>query len=251
MKTLQGSLLREELFEREVSVQQVDVWDHERSEPVSGFAWGADSVTSVRFNPAEPDLLASAGSDRSIALYDLRSATPIRKLIMQVKCPPALLSRSCTMASTHNGQKPQIWECKFCLRFGSIEEALQCACALGRDFSLAHALLAVTIPSALSLAKPLCYTSGLWTHFDLAGGDISWDFALQTRSNSIAWNPMEAFNFTVANEDCCLYTYDMRRLQSASCVHKVCSSASTSLRSCFLFHLFVCISVSPLCVHLY
>ncbi len=32
---------------------------------------------------------------------------------------------------------------------------------------------------------------------------------------------MEAFNFTVANEDCCLYTYDMRKLTSALCVHKV------------------------------
>ena len=63
---------------------QVDVWDHERSEPISNFSWGSDSVTSVRFNPAEPDLLASAGSDRSIALYDLRSSTPIRKIIMQV-----------------------------------------------------------------------------------------------------------------------------------------------------------------------
>ena len=40
--------------------------------------------------------------------------------------------------------------------------------------------------------------------------------ALQTRCNSIAWNPMEAFNFTVANEDCNLYTYDMRKLQSAA-----------------------------------
>ncbi len=65
-------------------LMQVDVWDHERSEPVSTFSWGSDSVTSVRFNPAEPDLLASAGSDRSIALYDLRSSTPIRKVIMQV-----------------------------------------------------------------------------------------------------------------------------------------------------------------------
>ena len=44
--------------------------------------------------------------------------------------------------------------------------------------------------------------------------------ALQTRSNALAWNPMEAFNFTVANEDCCLYTYDMRRLDSAACVHQ-------------------------------
>lgn len=73
---------------------------------------------------AEADVMATAGSDRGIALYDLRTSTPIRKLIMQ------------------------------------------------------------------------------------------------TKTNSIAWNPMEAFNFTAANEDCCLYTYDMRKLQSASCVHK-------------------------------
>jgi hypothetical protein len=32
---------------------------------------------------------------------------------------------------------------------------------------------------------------------------------------------MEAFNFTAASEDCNLYTYDMRKLQSATCVHKV------------------------------
>jgi hypothetical protein len=43
----------------------------------------------------------------------------------------------------------------------------------------------------------------------------------QTRSNALCWNPMEAFNFTAANEDCCLYTFDMRKLSSARCVHKV------------------------------
>ncbi|KAF5842529.1 DDB1 and CUL4-associated factor [Dunaliella salina] len=73
---------------------------------------------------AEADLFATTGSDRSVALFDLRSATPIRKIIMQTRC------------------------------------------------------------------------------------------------NALAWNPMEAFNFTVANEDCCLYTYDMRKLTSALCVHK-------------------------------
>ena len=51
-------------------------------------------------------------------------------------------------------------------------------------------------------------------------------YALQTRSNSIAWNPMEAFNFTVANEDCNLYTYDMRKLKSATCMHKASLSVS-------------------------
>lgn len=44
---------------------------------------------------------------------------------------------------------------------------------------------------------------------------------LQTKNNAIAWNPMEAFNFTVANEDCNLYSYDMRKLSVASCVHQV------------------------------
>ena len=64
---------------------QVDIWDHERSEPVASYSWGSDSVAALRFNPAEPDVLASAGSDRSIALYDLRSGTPIRKIVMQVR----------------------------------------------------------------------------------------------------------------------------------------------------------------------
>jgi len=43
---------------------------------------------------------------------------------------------------------------------------------------------------------------------------------LEMRTNAIAWNPMEAFNFTVANEDHNLYTFDMRKLKTALNVHK-------------------------------
>jgi len=42
---------------------------------------------------------------------------------------------------------------------------------------------------------------------------------LRMRTNAICWNPMEAFNFTVANEDHNLYTFDMRKLDNALCVH--------------------------------
>jgi DDB1- and CUL4-associated factor 13 len=108
----------------------VDLWDHSRSEPISTFSWGSDTVTSARFNPAEPDLFATTGSDRGIALYDLRSSTPVRKVVMQ------------------------------------------------------------------------------------------------TKANAVAWNPMEALNFTVASDDSCLYTYDMRKLGSAMCVHKDFVSAA-------------------------
>ena len=44
---------------------------------------------------------------------------------------------------------------------------------------------------------------------------------MQTRSNAVAWNPMEAFNFVSASEDCNLYSYDMRKLGTATCVHQV------------------------------
>jgi len=43
---------------------------------------------------------------------------------------------------------------------------------------------------------------------------------LEMKSNSIAWNPIEAFNFTVANEDTNLYTFDMRKLSQALNVHQ-------------------------------
>ena len=37
---------------------------------------------------------------------------------------------------------------------------------------------------------------------------------------------MEAFNFTAASEDSNLYTYDMRKLTSAACVHKARARAA-------------------------
>lgn len=102
----------------------LDVWDGARNEPVHTFKWGADSVTSVQYNPAERDLIAATGTDRSIALYDARASTPLRKLVLNM------------------------------------------------------------------------------------------------RSNALAWNPMEPFNFVVANEDHNCYSFDMRRFDRATMVHK-------------------------------
>ncbi|XP_031499308.1 uncharacterized protein LOC116263710 [Nymphaea colorata] len=103
---------------------QVDIWDQNRSEPISSFAWGSDTVVSVRFNPAHQSILGTSASDRSITLYDLRTSTPLKKIIMQ------------------------------------------------------------------------------------------------TRTNALSWNPREPMNFTAANEDCNCYSYDMRKLEEAKCVHQ-------------------------------
>jgi WD repeat and SOF domain-containing protein 1 len=57
--------------------------------------------------------------------------------------------------------------------------------------------------------------------YDLRSGVPLRKVVMQTSSNALAWNPMEPLNFVVANEDCNLYSYDMRRLDRATCVHEV------------------------------
>lgn len=103
----------------------VEVWDHRRTHAIQRFSWGSESITAIKFNPVEVELIGATATDRSTILYDLRSETPIRKLVMQTRC------------------------------------------------------------------------------------------------NALSWNPMEAMTFVVANEDCNLYTYDLRRLDSSRTVHKV------------------------------
>ena len=102
----------------------VCLWDSSRADPLHTYKWGCDSVMSVKFNPAESCLLAATGSDRSVTLYDLRAAVPMRK------------------------------------------------------------------------------------------------FVLAMRSNKVVWNPMEPFNFLLANEDHHIYSFDMRKTDKALMVHK-------------------------------
>ncbi|XP_007901403.1 DDB1- and CUL4-associated factor 13 [Callorhinchus milii] len=67
------------------SGQQVDIWDEQRSSPIRSFTWGVDSISSVKFNPVETYLLASCASDRNIVLYDMRQATPLKKVVMSLR----------------------------------------------------------------------------------------------------------------------------------------------------------------------
>lgn len=101
------------------SSTQVDIWDYSRSDPVNSYSWGSDTITTVKMNQTESNILASAGTDRSIILYDLRTQSPITKVFLEM------------------------------------------------------------------------------------------------RTNAISWNPMEPFNFSIANEDHNIYTFDMRRLKRA------------------------------------
>lgn len=61
---------------------QLQLWDVHRSQPLSSINWGAETHHTVRWNAAEPFLLASAASDRTVTLYDARSRSALRKVLL-------------------------------------------------------------------------------------------------------------------------------------------------------------------------
>lgn len=109
------------------------LWDATRNEPLQTLRWGVDTLHAVAFNPVEQNLLACCASDRSLIFYDIREASPLRKVVMNM------------------------------------------------------------------------------------------------RPNKLCWNPMEAFNFTVANEDYHLYTFDSRQLRNPIKIHSDHISAVTDV----------------------
>jgi len=58
------------------------------------------------------------------------------------------------------------------------------------------------------------------TLYDVRGSTPIKKVVLELKSNCLAWNPMEVFNFTVGNEDHNCYTFDMRKLDIARNVHE-------------------------------
>lgn len=63
----------------------VQLWDVNRTKPTSTMSWGADNLLSVRMNQTETDIFATCGSDRSIVVYDLRTNSPVQKVITTLR----------------------------------------------------------------------------------------------------------------------------------------------------------------------
>uniref|UniRef100_A0A0W0FW67 Putative snoRNA binding protein n=1 Tax=Moniliophthora roreri TaxID=221103 RepID=A0A0W0FW67_MONRR len=66
---------------------QVQIWDESKTSPISNltFPTSTETVTSVRFNLSERSILATVGSDRTFALYDIRTSKPERRIVMQMR----------------------------------------------------------------------------------------------------------------------------------------------------------------------
>ncbi|KAG1671946.1 DDB1- and CUL4-associated factor 13 [Nymphon striatum] len=79
-----------------------------------------------------------------------------------------------------------------CIRFNPVETDLVASCSTDRSILL----------------------------FDTRESSPLRKVVLNLISNSMCWNPMEAFTFVVANEDYNLYSFDMRKLSTPVNIHK-------------------------------
>lgn len=63
----------------------IQLWDINRSQYISNLSWGADNVNTVKFNKTQTNIIASAGSDNSVVLYDIRTNSPIQKVVTNLR----------------------------------------------------------------------------------------------------------------------------------------------------------------------
>jgi len=64
----------------------VQLWSEERAAPFQKCDWGIDTVTKVKFNPVETNLIACTSMDRGVYIYDIRGKAGLKKTIMMNKC---------------------------------------------------------------------------------------------------------------------------------------------------------------------
>lgn len=90
----------------------IQLWNMSRTNYVSNLSWGADNVTRVKFNKTETNVLASCGSDNSIVLYDIRTNTPVQKVVTALR-PNSLAwnpMEAYTFASGHDDHNAYLWD---------------------------------------------------------------------------------------------------------------------------------------------
>ncbi|KDQ06192.1 hypothetical protein BOTBODRAFT_121821, partial [Botryobasidium botryosum FD-172 SS1] len=65
----------------------VHIWDETKSTPISNltFPTSNETITCVRFNLSESSILASAGTDRTLTLYDIRTGKAERRVVLQMR----------------------------------------------------------------------------------------------------------------------------------------------------------------------
>lgn len=90
----------------------INLWDINRNNYTLNLTWGADNVNSVKFNRTETSVLASAGSDNSIVLYDIRTNTAVQKVVTDMRANALSWNpmEAFHFASAHDDHNCYLWD---------------------------------------------------------------------------------------------------------------------------------------------
>ncbi|XP_026461812.1 DDB1- and CUL4-associated factor 13-like [Ctenocephalides felis] len=189
---------------------EVRVWDLPQRKCIRSFVAHEGIVRGLAYKPDGQHFI-TVGDDKTIKTWN----TSPPEFGEEEEPVNTILSRTILTGVTHHRKKPIIATCgEVCqlwehdrnepirsmkwgvdsihdVAFNQVETNLLAACASDRSIILYDT----------REAKPLRKV------------------VMTLRSNRLAWNPMEAFTFTLANEDYNLYTFDTRKLRQPVMVH--------------------------------
>ncbi|GEQ69744.1 hypothetical protein JCM33374_g3418 [Metschnikowia sp. JCM 33374] len=90
----------------------IQLWNMNRTNYLSNLSWGADNVNNVKFNKTETNIVASCGSDNSIVLYDIRTNTPVQKVVTNLRANAISWNpmEAYNFASGHDDHNAYLWD---------------------------------------------------------------------------------------------------------------------------------------------
>ncbi|KAJ5443982.1 Protein SOF1 [Penicillium daleae] len=185
----------------------VKVWDMTTREEVWNTQGHENIVKGLCWTPERK--LLSCASDKTIKLWDPYNSTP--------EAPPmaSYLGSSAFTGVTHHRNLPSFAASSSVISIYDLSrpsstpsQTLHWPTSVDTITSIAFNQTETSILGSTAIDRSIIM-------YDLRTSLPVQKLVLNLASNAIAWNPMEAFNFAVANEDHNAYIFDMRKMDRA------------------------------------
>lgn len=187
---------------------EIIVWDIPQRKKIRSFLAHEGMIRGVTFNPSGENFI-SIGDDKTIKIWksttEDEDETPIN----------TMLSKYIVTGISHHRKNPLFVTCgEVCQLWDESRNEPVRSFQWGVDslHDVAFNLIQANIMAACASDRSVIL-------YDCRDVGPVRKIVMKLRSNKICWNPMQAYNFTVANEDYNLYTFDTRNLQAPINVH--------------------------------
>ncbi len=183
---------------------EVKIWNLTRREEVKSIQAHNGFVRDICFNCAG-DRIFSVGDDKIIKQWKSSETEPINTIIHKSLLTGISHHWTEDVFAT-SGEKVEIWDESRAFPIKTFSWGVDTVTTVKFNYIETHLIAATSLDRGIFLC-------------DTRGSDPLRKVIMKMKTNAIAWNPIEAFIFTAANEDSNLYTFDMRRLDMPVNVH--------------------------------